>query len=376
MTKLVNASVVVVGMGGVGSHAAHMLARSGIGRLILIDFDQVTLSSTNRHATATLEDVGTSKVEAVKKFLAKVCPNVEVIARTEMFTEASASSLLDDTLDGRPNHTFLVDAIDDIPTKASLIKACIDRSINCISSMGAACKSDPTRIHIGELKCATRDPLCTKLRWCLKKMEVDAGHPNIKIIYSSEKSVMSLAPLTKEQAANPDRFGAVDNMRIRVLPVLGTMPAIIGQSCAAYVLCEIGGKPFSPVSTERVGKSVRHKLLQHINSREGQLKKAIEDKEAIEGAVSGSEVDIDDVEYLLMDLWKCQCAITDQRLGSQLELIKWDITKPARVDNLVLLSTEGWRTFRKAGGKDGLDKAMHDKIEARIQFAKVLCKLE
>jgi tRNA threonylcarbamoyladenosine dehydratase len=66
MSKIRKSTVIVVGLGGVGSHCAHLVARSGVERLILVDFDQVTLSSTNRHATATLRDVGTPKVTAVK----------------------------------------------------------------------------------------------------------------------------------------------------------------------------------------------------------------------------------------------------------------------------------------------------------------------
>ena len=131
----------VVGLGGVGSHCAHLVARSGVERLILIDFDQVTLSSTNRHATATLKDVGTPKVTAVKRFLAQVCPNCQVFDLNEMFTKESASSLLDKF--GKID--FIVDAIDDLPTKAYLIKSCVDRNIKFLSSMGAACKADPTR---------------------------------------------------------------------------------------------------------------------------------------------------------------------------------------------------------------------------------------
>ena len=228
-----------------------MLARSGIAKLTLIDFDQVTLSSTNRHATATLRDVGISKVQAIANFLGDACPNCEVIIKNEMFNEKSASLLLDEC-----QHDFIVDAIDDITTKAYLVKSCIDRNIRCISSMGAACKADPTRLHIGSLKSATKDPLCTKLRWALKKLSVDVNSETLQIIYSSEKVVTKLAELTAEQAAAPTEFGNVDHMRLRVLPVLGTMPAIMGQAIASFVLCEVAGKSFTPTAGERLGKAV------------------------------------------------------------------------------------------------------------------------
>ncbi len=77
--------MIIVGLGGVGSHAANMLARSGVQRMRLIDFDQVTLSSLNRHAVATMDDVGIPKVEALRRFLRKVVPWVEIDAVAEMF---------------------------------------------------------------------------------------------------------------------------------------------------------------------------------------------------------------------------------------------------------------------------------------------------
>jgi hypothetical protein len=93
-------------------------------------------------------------------------------------------------------------------------------------------------------------------------------------------------------------------MRLRVLPVLGTMPAIMGQAIASYVLCELGGKPFSPLSAERLGKSVRHRMLQHIKGREEKTKKEIVEGTAEEGAVSGVEVDTDDIEYMMCQVWR------------------------------------------------------------------------
>ncbi|GMI36337.1 hypothetical protein TeGR_g10105, partial [Tetraparma gracilis] len=272
LASLQSSTVLVVGLGGVGSHAAHMLARSGAGRLVLVDFDQVTLSSTNRHAVATLGDVGRAKVAATKSFLQKAAPNCEVVALAEMFTGESAAGIMD----GRGKVHFVVDAIDDVPTKAELVRCCVARGLPLISSMGAACKSDPTRLHIGDLRSVSKDPLCTKLRWHLKKLGVDPDSPLLRILYSSEKQTAALAGLTREQRESPGEFGSVDNMRLRVLPVLGTMPAIMGQAAAAYVACELAGKPFRPVEAERLGKQVRHRLLQHVKNREGEARKRIE----------------------------------------------------------------------------------------------------
>ncbi|KAL3903325.1 MAG: hypothetical protein SGPRY_011724, partial [Prymnesium sp.] len=110
--------VVVVGLGGVGSHAAQLLLRGGARRLRLVDFDQVTLSSLNRHATATRRDVGTSKAVALRDQLLRVDPEAEVEACTQLFSAEFAESLLA----GSP--ALVIDAIDDLTTKAELLQAC------------------------------------------------------------------------------------------------------------------------------------------------------------------------------------------------------------------------------------------------------------
>lgn len=93
--KVKDAFVVVVGLGGVGSHASHMLARSGVGKLRLVDFDNVTLSSLNRHAVATRADVGLSKVAAMKRHLREIVPDCEIEDMAVMFEADSADELLE-----------------------------------------------------------------------------------------------------------------------------------------------------------------------------------------------------------------------------------------------------------------------------------------
>ena len=117
-----------------------MLVRSGVAKVRLIDFDQVTLSSLNRHAVANLEDVGTPKVECLKRALSAVCPWVEIDARNNLWEIDVAEKLLE----GNP--TFVIDAIDNIDTKVDLLYYCKTNNIPVIASMGAGCKSDPSRV--------------------------------------------------------------------------------------------------------------------------------------------------------------------------------------------------------------------------------------
>lgn len=148
--KIQDAFVIVVGVGGVGSHAAHMLARSGVRKLRLIDFDNVTLSSLNRHAVATRADVGTPKVTAMKKHLHEIVPHCEIEDLAVMFEEAAA----DELLEGNP--TYVVDCIDDVKTKLALLVAVSEKKLKVITATGAGGKADPTRLQIGSMKDAVR----------------------------------------------------------------------------------------------------------------------------------------------------------------------------------------------------------------------------
>jgi tRNA A37 threonylcarbamoyladenosine dehydratase len=135
----------------VGSHAAAALARSGAGKLRIIDFDQVTLSSLNRHAVATLADVGTPKVHCLRKRLEQITPWTQFDCRNELFVGSTAEAQLAPW--GADGHKpdFVIDAIDNIDSKVDLLAYCHSHNIPVISSMGAGCKSDPTRVFLGEM---------------------------------------------------------------------------------------------------------------------------------------------------------------------------------------------------------------------------------
>lgn len=231
MEHVRKAFVVVVGAGGVGSHCALHLLRSGVGKIRIIDFDQVTLSSLNRHATATRADVGTPKVIAMKKAFEKILPSTEIDARVEMFNESNA----DELLSGSPD--FVVDAIDNIETKIALLKYCYDHNMKVISSMGSACKSDPSCVKIADISKTSEDRLAKTVRYKLKKAGISKGIP---AIFSTERPDVEIVPLYEETKDNPKEFAALPNFRVRILPVLGPLPAIFGSGLAAYVLKCLG----------------------------------------------------------------------------------------------------------------------------------------
>ncbi len=185
----------VVGLGGVGSHAAHMLCRSGVGKLRLIDFDQVTLSSLNRHAVATMEDVGIPKAQAMKNRLISIVPWCNIEDYTEMFVMSEADRLLS----GKPD--LVLDCIDDVNTKAELIAYCKNNDIPVLTSMGAGGKSDPTRMRISPLSDCINDPLAQKIKWKLKKHRI--APEDVMSVFSIEKPVCELLPLDDAQKNAP-----------------------------------------------------------------------------------------------------------------------------------------------------------------------------
>lgn len=248
LDKLRNAFVIVVGCGGVGSHAVTALARSGVSRLRLIDFDQVTLSSLNRHAVATLADVGISKVECLKRRLLPITPWVRLDLRVQKFDASVANPLLAPWQIGpapangqRPD--FVIDAIDNIASKVELLKYCHDHGIPVISSMGAGTKGDPTKVMVGDISESTDDGLSRATRRKLKVLGVSTG---IAVAYSTEKMAegkASLLPISDEEynKGSVGDLGPLPDFRVRILPVLGTMPAVFGYTVANHVILKITG---------------------------------------------------------------------------------------------------------------------------------------
>ena len=348
--KIQNSFIIVVGLGGVGSHAAHMLARSGCGHLRLVDFDQVSLSSLNRHALATFEDVGKPKSQVMRSRLLKIIPSINIEAINQMFKKDTADKLLAD------GPTLVLDCIDDINTKADLLEACKQKNIKVITSLGAALKADPTRLHIGELSTTSNDPLATRLRYMLRKRKVDIE--NIPIVFSSEKAVREMLPLEDDQMKNPQNYGNVDNMRIRVLPVLGTMPALFGQALASWTLCYLTDQLFAPTAFEGLSKAVKSKFYNNLKNREA---KNFNNPD--------SEIFKDDLEYSLQSIWQCRCAISGNRIGhagKTFTFTRWNREKLPTVDNLIFVETK-YADKLDTEGPHFLDDPVRNNVERKLR---------
>lgn len=333
MDKVRNQNIVVVGAGGVGSWVATMLVRSGVGKIRVIDFDQVTLSSLNRHAVANLKDVGISKVQCLKNHLVKVAPWVKIEVRNELWNLKSADDLIfgDDF-----NPTYIVDCIDNIDTKVDLLAYCYEKKLLVVSSGGAACKSDPSRINIGDISKTEEDPLTRSVRIRLKKKGIVT---NIPTIFSAEKPdprKAQLLPLSPEEIAKGkvDELAALQRFRVRILPVLGTMPGMYGLSIATYVITSVAGYPIEPIE----GKN-RIKVYDGIfQSLAGQQTRIGKVDQRVKIALS-------DVPYILEEIFHGKSPISNY--STKLTLSRWDPTKEISFQNLVIMTKEEQQIHEK-----------------------------
>src|SRR5699024_597570 len=169
-------TVVVLGVGGVGSFAAEALARTNIGHIILIDKDDVDITNVNRQLHALTTTVGQSKVTLMEERIKLINPECKVTSLHMFYTEETYEALFSEY-----DIDYFVDASDTIIYKVHLMKECLDRGIKVISSMGAANKIDPTRFEIADISKTHTDPMAKIIRRKLKKLGIHKGVP---VVYS------------------------------------------------------------------------------------------------------------------------------------------------------------------------------------------------
>ncbi len=223
LDRLAAAHVCVVGIGGVGSWAAEALARSGVGRLSLVDLDHVAESNINRQIHALEDTLGQAKVAAMQARIAQINPDCEVAAVEEFVSPENVAILL-------PPCDFVVDATDQVRAKAALIGHCRARSVAVVTTGAAGGKTDPAMIRVDDLSRTTQDPLAAKLRATLRR---HYGFPRDARKRFGVECVYSLEPLRRPALPACD----VD------LPVAGDLPKLSrgntpahlhGLACAGY----------------------------------------------------------------------------------------------------------------------------------------------
>lgn len=180
--RLLNSHVTIIGLGGVGSYAAEALARSAVGRLTLVDFDDVCLTNVNRQLQAFPATVGQSKAQLLAERVRAIHPEAWVDP-VQAFYDASTSDAL---LTPRPD--FVIDAIDNVTSKVLLLETCLKRNIPVISITGAGARMDPTQIRVDDLSRTKVDPLARVLRKELARRGFAAeGDMGLPVVFSEEE---------------------------------------------------------------------------------------------------------------------------------------------------------------------------------------------
>lgn len=182
LEKLRTSHVAVFGVGGVGSYAAEALARTGVGCLTLIDFDQIALTNLNRQLHALESTIGLDKVEVMKARIFDINPDIEVRAIKMRYEASTSDEIFADGFD------FVIDAIDMVTSKIHLIVTCQEKNIPIISSMGTGNKLDPTKLVVTDLYKTSVCPLAKIMRRELKAR----GVKKLPVVYSSELPVEPL----------------------------------------------------------------------------------------------------------------------------------------------------------------------------------------
>ncbi len=179
LKKLKESKIMICGIGAVGGTTAYTLARSGIYNFILIDFDDVDITNINRQFVAFESTLGENKTEVMKNIILDINPKASVKIENQKITSKNAKKIIE-----KYKPDFIVDAIDDTNGKIALIKSAKDLGIEIISSMGAALKTDLSKIKLGTINSATTCPLARSVRQKLKTQGID--YSEIKCVYSSE----------------------------------------------------------------------------------------------------------------------------------------------------------------------------------------------
>ncbi|KAJ1509694.1 hypothetical protein HMI56_006670 [Coelomomyces lativittatus] len=307
-----------------------MLVRSGIQKIRVIDFDQVTLSSLNRHAVATHADVGTSKVHCLQKYLRFIAPQAEIEPICTLFNEASATTLLAN------NPDFVLDCIDNLPSKVQLIHYCYTHRIPLISSMGSGSKCDPTRIRISDISETISDPLARAVRGALRKLNITHG---INVVYSSE---IAQTPLIKAKGDNPEDFAPLPNFRSSILPVLGTLPALFGITMVTHVLNKLVEWPsYSPLPRHHLSLNSCTKMLKDLQP---------------------SILRVADVFFLVEEIWHGRSLISGK--VDSLVLVPWDPNMPVSLQNCVLMTKEEALVHKDKFSS--YNKSVYDRVNSGI----------
>ena len=197
--KLINKKVMIFGIGGVGGYVAESLARSGIQNFVLIDSDIVEETNINRQIVATLNTIGESKVKVMKDRILSINKNANVEIIQKFYLPENSGEFDFSGVD------YIVDCVDTVSAKLSIVSKAIELNIPVISAMGAGNKMDPTKLEVSDIFKTSVDPLCKVMRRELKK----SGINKLKVVYSKEEPIKNNSRVPTSNAFVPPTMGLI-----------------------------------------------------------------------------------------------------------------------------------------------------------------------
>lgn len=212
---LKKSKVIVFGIGGVGSFTVEALARCGVGKISMVDFDTIDITNVNRQIHAFRENVGLYKVDEMKKRVNSINEDIVVDTFKEKLEKENISKF------NLEQYDYIVDAIDTITSKIFLAKYAFEKNIKIISAMGAGNKMDPTRFKVSDINKTTTCPLARVLRRELKKV----GVKKLKVVYSDEKSVGEKIENEQRRKSSPSS--------------ISFMPSVMGLIIASEIVKDL-----------------------------------------------------------------------------------------------------------------------------------------
>ena len=197
--KIRKAKVAVFGIGGVGSYVTEGLVRAGIENIVLVDNDIVDVTNINRQLIADTSTIGRNKVEVAKERILKINPNANVEIYKDFYSEENKDKLI------KNDYTYIVDAIDSVSSKISLIKKAHKENIKIISAMGMGNKLDPTMIEVSDI---SKTSICPLARVMRKKLK-EEGIYKLKVVYSKEVPIKKDSKVTTSISFVPSVCGLI-----------------------------------------------------------------------------------------------------------------------------------------------------------------------
>lgn len=227
LAKLARKKVAVFGIGGVGSFVVEALARSGIGALTLIDYDDVSITNLNRQIHALESTIGRPKVEVMAERLLEINPAIRLTLHRKFYSTSNREELVTLDLD------YVVDAIDTVTSKVDLILRCLEIDVPIISSMGTGNKLNPLCFKLSDINKTHTDPLAKAVRRLLRERGVTDG---VQVLFSTEIP-QRLEPVCPETESRNQRDDFETNVQRKQVPgSISFVPPVAGMIIAGAVI--------------------------------------------------------------------------------------------------------------------------------------------